>query len=317
MSQAAPPVSVGLPVHNGEAYLQAAIDSLLAQDMSDLELVVADNASTDGTEEICREAMRRDSRIAYHPSDRNRGAAWNFSRLLDLTGGRYFRWATHDDACHPTYLRRCVEVLEERADVSLCFSRSLLIDPQGRTIGIDPIPNPAGHGRAGARARSFLLHRHFPSAAPFGLMRRAQAEQTDLIRPYKGSDRTFLLQLALQGSFHEMPEALYLHRRHSDRSVALPRAERLAWWDGGSYGRELSPRWRLLRGYAEAAASAPVPTSTRAETICYLVPWAARNVSPLARELGRRVEARTGDLARRGLGPRRHAAGTGRHGAGA
>lgn len=304
-------------MYNGEAYLQVAIDALLAQDLEDFELVVADNASTDGTEEICREAMRRDSRVAYHRSDRNCGAAWNFSRLLGLTGGRYFRWATHDDSCHPTYLRRCVEVLEERADVSLCFSRSLLIDPEGRPVGIDPIPTPADHGRAGARARSFLLRRHFPSAAPFGLMRRAQAARTDLIRPYKGSDRTFLLQMALQGSFHEIPEPLYLHRRHSRRSVGLPPAQRLAWWDGGSDGRDFSPRWRLLRGYAEAAASAPVPRSTRAETLSYLVPWAARNVSPLTRELGRRVEARVGDLMRTGLGPRGHAAGAGRHGAGA
>lgn len=317
MSQAAPPVSVGLPVYNGEPYLQAAIDSLLAQDLGDFELVVADNASTDGTEEICREAMRRDPRIAYHRSDRNRGAAWNFSRLLGLTRGRYFRWAAHDDACRPTYLRRCVEVLEQRPDVSLCFSRSLLIDPEGRTIGIDPIPNPVGRGRAGVRVRSLLLHPHFPSAAPFGLMRRAQAQQTDLIRPYKGSDRTLLLQLALQGSFHEMPEPLYLHRRHSHRSVTLPRAERLAWWDGGSHGREFSPRWRLLRGYAEAVASAPVPTSTRAEAMSYLVPWVARNASPLTRELGRRVGARAGDLVRAGLGPRRHAAGARRHGVGA
>lgn len=289
-SGSAPPVSIGLPVYNGEAYLATAIDTLLAQDFGDFELVIADNASTDRTEEICREVLRRDPRVSYHRSDRNRGAAWNFSRLLDLTRGGYFRWATHDDACEPTYLSRCLAVLEDRPDVSLCFSRSLHIDSDDQTLGTETIPTPATQRRAGARARSFLLSRDFPSAAPFGLMRREQALRTDLIRPYKGSDRTFLLQMALQGSFHEIPEPLYRSRRHSGRSVRLPEEQRLTWWDGGPVGRRFFPRWRLLLGYVEAAATSPVFRLTRLETLSYLVPWAFRNVSPLGRELGRRVQ---------------------------
>lgn len=284
MSGPVPPVSIGLPVFNGEAYLQEALDSLLSQDFGDFELAIGDNASTDGTEEICRDALRRDRRVTYHRSDSNRGAAWNFSRLVHLTRGEYFRWAAHDDVNAPTYLRRCVDVLAEHQDVSLCFSRVLRINSQGRSLGIQSVPTPATQRRAPARARSFLWHRAFPKAAPFGLARRVQLERTDLIKPYRSSDRTFLLQMALHGRFHEIEEPLLLHRTHPDRSVYLPAEKRLAWWDGGDAGRGSLAKWRLLRGYVEAMGSIALPIHTRAETMCYLGGWAFQNASPLSRE---------------------------------
>ena len=55
MTQDTPHVSVGMPVYNGERYIAQAIESILSQTFRDLELIICDNASTDGTEEICRE----------------------------------------------------------------------------------------------------------------------------------------------------------------------------------------------------------------------------------------------------------------------
>jgi len=52
-----------MPVYNGERYLKAALDSVLAQTFRDFELIISDNASTDATEEICREYAARDPRI--------------------------------------------------------------------------------------------------------------------------------------------------------------------------------------------------------------------------------------------------------------
>jgi glycosyltransferase involved in cell wall biosynthesis len=63
-----PRVRIGLPAYNGERHLPAALDSLLAQTYGDFELIISDNASTDRTEEICREYAARDSRIRYHRS---------------------------------------------------------------------------------------------------------------------------------------------------------------------------------------------------------------------------------------------------------
>src|SRR4051812_12825537 len=90
-------VTVGLPVHNGEQFLAAAVDSLLSQSVDGLELILADNASTDGTLAICERYAAQDRRVRVLPSDANRGAAWNFNRCLAAARGRYFKWAAHDD----------------------------------------------------------------------------------------------------------------------------------------------------------------------------------------------------------------------------
>ena len=66
-----PRVSIAVPVYNGERYLRESLDGLLAQTFTDFELVIADNASTDGTETICREYAARDPRVReqlrHHP----------------------------------------------------------------------------------------------------------------------------------------------------------------------------------------------------------------------------------------------------------
>ena len=105
-----PRVSVGLPVYNGERFLAQAIDSVLQQTHSDLELVISDNASTDRTEEICRSYTTQDSRVRYFRSSANIGACRNFSRVFELSRAPYFKWACYDDICVPGFLEKCVAV---------------------------------------------------------------------------------------------------------------------------------------------------------------------------------------------------------------
>ena len=84
---AAPLVSVGVPVYNGEEYLPAALDALLAQDLDDFEVIVCDNASTDATAEIAREYAAHDDRVRYHRNARNLGLSGNFNRAFQLSRG--------------------------------------------------------------------------------------------------------------------------------------------------------------------------------------------------------------------------------------
>src|SRR4051794_27811047 len=79
-----PRVSIGLPVYNGEKYLAAAIESALRQTFGDLELIISDNGSTDGTREICERFAAEDPRVRYHQEVQNRGAVWNFNRVVQL-----------------------------------------------------------------------------------------------------------------------------------------------------------------------------------------------------------------------------------------
>jgi glycosyltransferase involved in cell wall biosynthesis len=103
-SHHAPTVSIGMPVYNGDNYIREAIDSLLAQTFRDFELLISDNASTDGTQSICEEYARGDARIRYVRQHRNRGGFNNFEYVLDHACGTYFMWAAHDDVWAANWL---------------------------------------------------------------------------------------------------------------------------------------------------------------------------------------------------------------------
>src|SRR5262245_17750978 len=100
----APTVSVGVPVYNGERYLDKALSSILRQDFEDFELIISDNASTDGTAEICKAYADKDRRIRYHRNTSNIGAAPNYNQTFEMARGEYFKWCAHDDICYPTFL---------------------------------------------------------------------------------------------------------------------------------------------------------------------------------------------------------------------
>jgi glycosyltransferase involved in cell wall biosynthesis len=117
-----PKVSIGMPVYNGEKFIKKALDSLLVQTLTDFELIISDNASTDGTEEICRHYVAKDSRIRYCRQSQNRGGTWNFNFVLQEARCDYFMWAACDDFWEMTCLEKWVEVLDADDSVSLVFS---------------------------------------------------------------------------------------------------------------------------------------------------------------------------------------------------
>ena len=96
-----PKVSIGLPVYNGDEFLEKAIESILGQSFTDFELIISDNASTDKTALICQTYAARDARIRYYRNATNIGGANNGNRTFLLAQGQYFRWAAHDDLCAP------------------------------------------------------------------------------------------------------------------------------------------------------------------------------------------------------------------------
>lgn len=109
-----PSVSIGMPVYNGENYISEALDSLLAQTFTDFELIISDNASTDGTQAICEAYARKDGRIRYLRQDKNLGFGNNFEYVLDYSTGKYFMWAAHDDMWAPNWLEILVPELGEK-----------------------------------------------------------------------------------------------------------------------------------------------------------------------------------------------------------
>ncbi len=128
----APAVSVCVPVYNGAAYLEATLRSLLAQDHRDFEVVVLDNASTDGTAEIL--ARLDDPRVRVERNPTTLPLPENWRRACELATGTYLKVVCADDLVAPTCLRAQAELLDGHPEVSLVACRRDVIDPQGSTI---------------------------------------------------------------------------------------------------------------------------------------------------------------------------------------
>src|SRR5215510_9331072 len=111
MTAQQPLVSVGIPVYNGEPFIREALSSILAQTYSNLEIIISDNASTDGTAAICQEYAARDQRIRYYRNALNTNVNENYRRVLKLSSGDYFIWAAADDVRPKNAVQDCLKVL--------------------------------------------------------------------------------------------------------------------------------------------------------------------------------------------------------------
>ncbi|NLX10397.1 MAG: glycosyltransferase family 2 protein [Chloroflexi bacterium] len=272
-----PRVSLGMPVYNGEAFLESALNSVLGQTYQDFELIISDNASTDRTQAICEAYAARDPRIKYYRQPQNRGATWNFNHTVALASGEYFKWAAHDDDLAPDYLERCVKILDEHPEVVVAFSRSRAIyEPGGQTEDY-PVVLRTFSPRPHVRLYD-LLWREDRYYQVFGLMRMNVLKRTRLIENYAASDRVLMVGLAMFGQFSEIPEFLFFPRKHLTNSVRthLTRHTRMIWFDPTKQGKVVMPAWELFMGYLRSVLRAPLTRADLAQTLCVLARWTWR-----------------------------------------
>ena len=223
-SETHPRASVGLPVYNGQRYLREAIDCVLGQTYTDLELIISDNASTDSTEEICREYVAKDPRVRYYRNIKNRGAARNFNRVFELSSGEYFKWLAVDDLIAPDNVARTVEALERRPKAVLAYTLARHIDEIGETFSSNGHLGSV-HFKGGRVHRFKQLISRFTNdmgvSGPmilFGTYRRDALASVRPMGGYFASDLVLLAELALKGEFIELPDRLLSIRLHPGSS---------------------------------------------------------------------------------------------------
>lgn len=203
-----PLVTVGFPVFNGEEYLKFALDSLLNQTYNNLEIIISDNASSDSTESICREYVKKDKRIRYSRNLNNIGAARNFYTVLEQASGKYFMWAAHDDLWHPSYIEKCVCKLEENPSYVLCLSNLIFIDKNGKEIGSFETIETKGKNISENFKRWMSRSGGYDF---YGLYRKKSIENMRIKESF-GSDLIWVLELMLSGEFAKLDESLFYYR---------------------------------------------------------------------------------------------------------
>jgi glycosyltransferase involved in cell wall biosynthesis len=242
-----PRVSVGLPVYNGERYLNDLLDSLLDQTYKDFEVVICDNASDDRTPEICESYVSENRYFRYYRNEKNLGAAYNFNRTFKLSSGEYFKWVAYDDLYAPTHLEKCLEILDQESSVVLSYPKTVIIDEKGKKLSDYEdrvnLRSPMPH----KRLRQFL-HKP-PGCNPiFGLMRAEVLGETQLMGAYESSDYNLLVEMCLRGEFFEIPERLFYRRNHPGMSRRAGRVSRdfAIWLDSGYAGINAFPFLKVL-----------------------------------------------------------------------
>jgi glycosyltransferase involved in cell wall biosynthesis len=282
MSSNQPRLSIGLPVYNGEKFIKEALDSLLAQTFEDFELIISDNASTDKTEEICREYAEQDQRICYYRNDTNIGCARNFNRVFELSSGEYFKWAAYDDLHSPDFIKKCVEVLDEDPTIILCHSQAYFIDEQGSFIQNYDIKLKADALKPHVRFHE-LLTKHLCYQC-YGVIRASALRMIPPMGGYGNADGIMLLRLGILGRFYEIPEYLFFVRRHPQQSMSMffpnyllfadkskkPSLSMLpdfygyaVWFDSAKKGKILLPHWRIIWEYVLSIWRSPMSLNER------------------------------------------------------
>lgn len=272
-----PRLSIGLPVYNGEHFLAETLSCLLGQTFGDFELIVCDNASMDGTREICLDHAARDPRVRYERNPRNLGAMANFNRAFELGRAPLFKWAAHDDLYAPSYLAECIGILDRHPDVVLAQTGTAFIGEDGMEFAwdaaseayIDPLTGirqrpDSPHIATGPKpAERFwqVLSGALWGTHMFGVIRRPMLERTHLMANFVSSDRALLAELALLGRFESCEERLFRKRFHRQVSYALDQNELRSFLstEDTSYSR----RARQVRAFFSAPVNKPIGAADR------------------------------------------------------
>lgn len=242
-----PLVSIGMPVYNGERFIRKSLDSILEQDYENLELIISDNCSTDATAEICQEYLRKDERIQYHRNAANLGAVVNFSRVFELSRGKYFMWAGDHDLWHPTFTSRCVAILEEDPEVALVYSKTKYVDEDDNILHSESASDEMDtRGLSAVERYKKIIWKLEHCDMTYGMLRKETLLQVNLGRFIWSPDFLFLAELSLKGTFAYIPETLFYCRRNhppeDDEATKERRAEAIlpsgnSKWDKVDYAQ--------------------------------------------------------------------------------
>jgi glycosyltransferase involved in cell wall biosynthesis len=212
-TDAPPTISVGLAIRNEPHSVRRCIESVLAQDFTDLELVICDNASDDETVETLQDYARQDSRVIVAVNPVNIGLHENFNRVLELSRGTLFRWISADDWLEPSALSAGVEALE-RYPNAVGVTSGFTIHTPGAAPRFERYQGefPSSHDPARRFERMlWFLHARNGQAKYdpiYGIYRREKLMRSGRARPNECSDWLLSAELALLGPILHIDELL-------------------------------------------------------------------------------------------------------------
>jgi glycosyltransferase involved in cell wall biosynthesis len=217
-----PLVSVLIPTYNYGHYVTHAIDAALHQTYPNVEVVVTDNCSTDGTVAMLHERYASEPRLRVFQNERNIGLVPNFNRALFHARGEFVLWCSADDWILPPHITRLYEVLHREPDVDVCYSGAYFANHEGRPYTIRALPGQFPADYVDARDELVeLLTTVCQVCLPTALFRRAVFDELGgMDESFRvASDWELAVRLAVAGKrFAYLTEASMVVRLHEGQA---------------------------------------------------------------------------------------------------
>lgn len=226
-----PRVTIVTPSYNQAPYLEAAMQSVFDQDYGEIEYIVIDGGSTDGSKAVIE---KHAAKLAYWVSETDRGQTDAINKGFAKAIGKYLAWLNADDRLKPNTVREAVEYLDTHPDVGLVYGDAEYIDATGRVVG----QFPAAQTDYARLRRGYV---HIPQQASFW-----RAELWQRVGPLDASfvfamDYDLWVRLAKISKLQYLPRTWAEFRLHSDSKTitndrrAWDEMLRVHWREGGSF----------------------------------------------------------------------------------
>lgn len=220
----APLFSVIIPLYNHEKYIREAVDSVLHQTVSDFELIIINDGSQDGSEDVVKGIP--DNRIRYYFQE-NRGAHAAINRGIGLARGRYASILNSDDVFAPNRLEAAADAIESETDIQAVFSHLEIIDENGKTTG--HIKGAEENWKEGDTNLSFkdgnnmvldLLSGNFLTTTSNLFCRKSVFDKIGGFRNFRyAHDYDFFLRLCHGNKARVIDKPLVKYRRHQSNTI--------------------------------------------------------------------------------------------------
>jgi glycosyltransferase involved in cell wall biosynthesis len=209
-----PTVSIGMFVYNNESTLETAIESLLSQSYCDFELIISDDASTDGTGEICQKFASIDNRIRYIRQPTNLGGFRNLLFVLDQSVGSYFMWAAGDDTRTAGFIEKNIDFLEKNPDFACCSSPNCWETEENQ---LDKHIRFELCGELYERLIGFWTHALYSHACFYSLIRKEVLKDLSQVKwKFVGTDWYIMQILLSKGKFGRTRGELIIFGKHGE-----------------------------------------------------------------------------------------------------
>lgn len=281
-------LGIGLPVYNGERYLPRTLESLQAQTYPDFEVLLLDNASTDGTPDLARELTRQDSRFRYQRKAVNNGGPSNFNDVLARMNNELFAWVAADDLYDPKFFTTCVELLDANPEAIGAFTGVSMIDSDDQWVRDidDPLEQASWNDPDPAVRFSEIVRYTYGCRDIFSVYRRPVIAAVEPMCVCWGSDRMMLAEVSLYGRIVHAPDRLFLNREHADRVTRRPQRD---WRYLGASRPPRAITFHYASHLRRAIRKAPLTAAERAAVRRAYNRWATANLGNFARSAARAV----------------------------